>query len=265
MNLDRDISRIREVPKLEIQPPTFERLLHDLKPQLDKLPHEQQLPALPPDQLALESVQEWVRHSGMLVTDTCPPTVAIAGEFLDRGLLREGRVGQHGKFRVSAFLYKFADGSLRTVVIYPRDGIDVRELGKAIFWGQVADVPENVAQSMIHDLKVFFEICTFKLSGIIDLPALERFKNEYEEKAQDKQKDTERWTKATIDRLEASKLKLETITATLEKQCEYHRTRYLAEQHRAEGWKLAGLFGLAIGVPPYAVTLLQKLSSMGVF
>ncbi len=241
-----------EMPKGPQKPKagrSFDDLLKELKPQLDKLPPEQKIPALPPDKLALESVQEFVTANGMVVPDSCPPTIAVAGEFLDRSQLREGRVGMLDKIRVVSFLYRYADKSLRAVVIFPREGVDARSLGKAIFWGQVADVPETVAQSRIMEVKDFFAINSFDLSKIIDVPALERFKSDCQKTADAEVKTAQERSLSAqkrISTLEAEKEELELQNKKLALKNEEARKAEIDHHNRAEAWKLSAVVASAV-------------------
>jgi hypothetical protein len=108
-----------------------------------------------------------------------PQRIAIAGEFMDFASLREGRVGMYRNLRVVSFLRRYSGQPMKAIVVIPQDGIDARMLGLAIFFGQVADVPDSVAQTEIVSVTEFFNISTFDLSKVLDVSSLERFKADY--------------------------------------------------------------------------------------
>jgi len=223
-------------------PRTFEEVLRELQPQLQKLPPEQKIPALPPDPMVLESVEEFVRKNGMRVPDSCPSSIALAGEFLDRAGLREGRVGLHGNLRVLCFLYMFSDKLMRAVVIFPRDGLDVRLLGMAICWGLVADVPESVAQSKICDTRAFFSINAFNLSNIVDVPALEHYQADFRKLVAGEQLALEHRAAS----LEHERADLAGRCKQFGEDLEAQRQSAVAQHNRAEVWKFALVVTLAL-------------------
>ena len=232
---------------------TFDDILKDLQPQLDKLPPDQQIPLLPPDQMVLDSVQEFVRDNGMVVPDSCPPTIAVAGEFLDRTSIREGRVGLLRNLRVISFLRRYPDKSLRAVVIFPCKGVDARTLGMSIFWGQVADVPLSVAKSEICSLSDFFAINSFHLTDVIDVSSLELYKLDYAREL-DKQL-------AVADRrlrdAEKKGTLLESLLSESEAEKESYRHKSNDFQNRSEWWKFIA-FGL-LALSPIAFIALRAL------
>ena len=221
---------------------SFEDLLKDLQPQLNKLPPEQKLPPLPPDKMILESVQDFVTENGMIVPESCPTTIAIAGEFLDRCQLREGRVGLFRNVRVVSFLHRYSDKTLRAVVVFPRKGVDARKLGLSIFWGLTADVPESVALSEICSLDTFFQINSFNLAGVVDLSALDLYKMEYHQSVD-----------AELVALNRRALRAESMVPGLEsrlKNCEEemaaHRSESLRHQERADWWRFYVFFAVCL-------------------
>lgn len=231
---------------------SFDELLKDIRPSLDKLPVGQAIPPVPPDHLALKAIQEFVQRSGMVSVDTCPPSIALAGEFLDRSLLREGRVGLYQNVRVLSFLVRYTDKRLRAVVLSPRDGVDARLLGMAIFWGVVADVPETVAQSQILETYTFFEINSFDLSKVIDVPALNRFKLQYRQEMEENAKASRRSAEVSIAALEAERVQLLEKCNSMDNELHARRNEEIAQHNRAEHWKFltacAGFLGFVIAL-----------------
>jgi len=248
MNMNPDGPEMPKIPPKPKAGRSFEDLLNELKPKLEKLPADQKIPALPPDAMVLESVQEFVRASGMVVTESCPPTIAVAGEFLDRTQLKEGRVGFHKNCRVVSFLYRYGDKSLRAVVIYPRHGVDARKLGMSIFWGQTADVPESVAQSKILSVQDFFDVNAFDLSKILDVPALEHFKSDY-------RKTVDGEMRAAVSSMQAeraARLIAEKRAEAAELQSAEIQAALLQENEGANRWQLIALAAIAL-IPVMAV------------
>ena len=223
---------------------SFDDLLKELKPQLEKLPDDQQIPASPPDAMILAAVEDFVRESGMTVPASCPSSIALAGEFLGRGQLREGRVGLHGNFRVVSFLYRFADKSLRAVVIYPRDGIDARLLGMAIMWGLVADVPETVAQSKILDVRDFFQINAFDLSKLINMTALEQYESDCRNRIENQSRESSRLAQDRIAGLETSLRGYEDRARAAEQDKIALGADAVRDHNRAETWRLIAAVAL---------------------
>lgn len=223
---------------------SFDDLLKELKPKLDKLPDDQRIPVLPPDQMVLDSVEDFVRSKGMVVPESCPSGVALAGEFLDNGQLREGRVGLHGNFRAVSFLYRYSDKIMRSVVIIPRDDIDARLLGMAIMWGLVANVPEEIAQSKVLGVKEFFEINTFDLSKLIDTSALEQYETDCRIRIESQSRESSRLTQERIARLESVIRGYEERERVAEQERVSSSAEAVRDHNRAETWKLIAVVAL---------------------
>lgn len=218
---------------------SFEDILKEIQPQLNTTPPAQQIPALPPDEMTLASVEEFVRESGMSVPESCPSRIALAGEFLDRCQLREGRVGLHGNFRVVSFLIQYSDKTLRSVVIFPRDGIDARLLGMAIVWGLVADVPEAVAQSKVLGVRDFFAINAFDLSKLIDTTALEHYESDCRVQIENQYRESSRLAQDRIAGLEAALRGCEDRARAAEQDKIALGAEAVRDHNRAENWRLS--------------------------
>lgn len=177
-----------------------------MKPNIRILPAEQELPASVPDDGLLTEVRNFVVSHGMAVPPHEPQRIAIAGEFMDYASLREGRVGMHRNLRVVSFLRRYSGQPMKAIVVIPREGIDARMLGLAIFLGQVADVPESVAQTEIVSVTEFFNISTFDLSKVLDVPSLERFKADYK-------KSVDAELRAAVQRYKTAEAKLAKLAA----------------------------------------------------
>jgi hypothetical protein len=223
---------------------SFEDLLKDLKPQMDKLPPDQKIPAFPPDPMVLDAVKDFVRASGMVVPDSCPSSIALAGELLERSQLREGRVGLHCHFRVVSFLCRYSDKSLRAVVIIPHDDIDARLLGMAIMWGLVADVPDKVAQSKVLGVKDFFEINTFDLSKVVNTTALEQYESDCRIQLENQSRESLRSAQDRIAGLEAALRGYEDRARIAEQDKIALGADAVHDHNRAETWRLIAAVAL---------------------
>lgn len=223
---------------------SFDDLLKELKPKLEKLPDDQQIPAFPPDPMILAAVEDFVRASGMVVASSCPSSIALAGEFLAHNQLREGRVGLHGNFRVVSFLYRYSDKLLRSVVIIPRDGIDARLLGMAIIWGLVADVPETVAQSKVLDVKDFFQINAFDLSKLINTTALEQYESDCRLRIESQSRESFRSAQDRIAGLETALRVFEDRARAAEQDKIALGADAVRDHNRAETWRLIAAVAL---------------------
>lgn len=249
-----DLPQRPKGPQKPKPPRTFEEVLKELRPDIEKLPAEK-IPPQPPDPMVLESVEEFVASHGMTVPDSCPSTIAVAGEFLDRSGLREGRVDLHGNVRVLSFLYRFSDKLLRAVVLYPRDGVDARFLGMAICWGLVANVPPSIAQSRILEVKDFFAINAFDMTKIVDVTALERFKADHSKQVAGDWQTFKRQTEGRTTDLERERAGLAATCQKLGEELNTQRRRAVAQHNRAEAWKVAALS--AVCLIPIALIILR--------
>jgi hypothetical protein len=223
---------------------SFDDMLKEFKPQMDKLPPDQQIPAFPPDPMVLASVEDFVRSSGMVVPSSCPSSVALAGELLAHSQLREGRVGLHGHFRVVCFLYCYSDKSLRSVVIIPRDGVDARMLGMAIIWGLVADVPESVAQSKLLGVRDFFEINAFDLTKLINTTALEQYESDCRIRIENQSRESSRLAQERIAGLETVLRSYEDRARAVEQEKIALGAEAVRDHNRAETWRLIAAVAL---------------------
>ncbi len=238
------------IPKNSISPKTpkksFEEVLASLKPTLEKLPPEQIIPPLPPDKMALQEVDAFVTQSGMVVPDNCPHAICLGGEFIDRTLLREGRVGAMNGTCVLSFLYKYAGKSLQAIVLHPRGEINLRYLGQAIWWGRTADVPEDLVQTQTISVSDFFSINCLDLSKLVNMTHLERLHLDYQKKLDGELKTALQWAKDWSSRVET----LEKAHHLVLEEKEEQRGECVTEFNRAEKWKMASgyLFVITITI-----------------
>ena len=140
------------------------------------------------------------------------------------------------------------DKVLRSIVVYPRDGIDARMLGMAVVWGLVADVSESVAQSQICEVKTFFDINAFDLTKVIEAPALERFKIDYRERVAGEWQALQRRAETRVADLERERDELAGVARQLGEDLQAQQREAVAEHNRAEAWRLAAGAALVLGV-----------------
>jgi len=222
----------------------FEEEMSRLKTQLAKLPPEQKLPDLPLQEEALEEVTDYIKDLGLKVPSMPPTVVGIGGEFVDPAKLKEGRAGMHREQHVVAFLYRYPDKILRTLVVYPSDGIDIRTLALAIITGRVADVPDTFVQTEVVSSQEFFRICAYDVSKLIDLGALElfqqAFKRQIHQEMDTKQQELGRLTRSVAKLMEDREHLVSELAIVKESE-----TRYYNSSHR---WRLVSAILVALTV-----------------
>ncbi len=235
---------------------SFEQLLKDLKPQLSQIPEEMRVPALPPTEAAASDVKEYVRKKmGLPVAETVPNWMLVGNESLERSKIREGRIGEIKGTRAFAFLYPYGK-AIKTVCIYPKDGICPRMIAKAVIWGQVDEIPSSIAHSELMDVSQFFVMKCFNLNQLTDLPLLEKAMADYTQKCEEEKLQL-RSRLAYAERVLAIPAPKIEMQPSIE--LEQLKAEAIREQNRAEEWKLVALLVGAvalIGLIPTAGLLL---------
>ena len=220
--------------------PGFDTLYKSLDKQLDKIPSDQVIPMLPGSDEEAEEIKSFVRDILKLqICDVPPAKVFVGGLILERSDFKAGRIGILNKLPVFAFLYRMENG-LRTVCVYPRDGINVRMIAKAIMCGYVSDLPEHVAISDILLRDKFFECCDLDFAKLADAPALGLPQRAF----WDRHRQIEKRDEAALaaKSRECERL-VERVTA-LEAENKKLNEASVQESNRAEEWKLgAGVSG----------------------
>lgn len=179
-----DPEKGHEKPK---QPPKISReqnmadAIEKLKPELAKLPENQQIPMVPPGAESLAEVQEFITDALNLPITSCPSSTVVVGKkFLERRLIRQGQGGVRNHTGVFAFLYRHQyEKGLSAIAVYPTRGDDPMMVGKTLFWGQVAELPPSLVLTEDITVQEYIALAKFDLSQVIDLPALELFKREF--------------------------------------------------------------------------------------
>jgi len=157
---------------------TFEALMRSHAKQIENLPPEMRIPAMPPSEGEAEEVKKYVREKMGLKMSECPSSkIFLATEILDRSNILEGRFGEWRGLVAFLFLYRFGK-TLKTIFVSPVDGLDVRLIAKAIIWGYIADLPPQYAQSEICSSDRFFDVKTFDAKKIYSNQLLEKYKEE---------------------------------------------------------------------------------------
>ncbi|MDD5198989.1 MAG: hypothetical protein PHC88_04240 [Terrimicrobiaceae bacterium] len=245
----------QEPPKMEPEERSFEALLKKLKPQLDKVPDEMRIPPLPPNEDASDAVTQYIRDKmGLTPATDVPNWVFIGNESLERSKIREGRIGATGKgSRVFAFLYPYDGKRFRTVLVYPKDGIDPRMIAKAILWGLVGEIPARHAQSEIRDVECFFALQCLDRSRLYDAPELERAKAAFREAVSQELSSVQ----ANLSRTERELVGTRTAVAQAIEREGDSKVDAERQHNRAEFWKIVAL--AAIALLPLAAALARWL------
>jgi len=221
---------------------TYEQLIKQLQPELEKHPEGQKIPPIPLDAEILGVVTEYVESIGLTVASSCPSKIAIGGIFFDHSGLKEGRVGMYNNLRTVSFLYFWADKTLRTIVITPRDGIDARLLGMAIMWGLLANVPDSIVAAKPGTTADFFAINSYDLSTLIDIPAIELFKKGYRQECDKELQQAEL-------NLRRCKQETETLRINLEKladKIQGHPLELEKAHDRTFWWQLTAMIAITL-------------------
>lgn len=224
---------------------TFEQLIKDLKPQLSQIPEDMRVPALPPTEAAAADVKEYVRKKmGLPVAETVPNWMLIGNESIERSKIREGRIGEIKGTRAFAFLYPYGK-AIKTVCIYPKDGICPRMIAKAVMWGQVDEIPSSTAHSELMDVSQFFVMKCFNLKQLMDLPLLEKAMTDYRQKYEEENQSL-RSRLAYAERLLAAPAPTVEIQPPID--LEQLKAEAIREQNRAEHWKLFGIIAAGTAI-----------------
>jgi len=230
-------------PKRPDSKPTFEELIQQLEPQLDKVPEEMRIPPIPPNEDAAEEVQKYVRETmGLPVAADVPNWILIGNESVERSKMREGRIGDSKGSYVFAFLYPYEPKKFHTVIVHPKDGIDPRMIAKAVLWGLVGEIPATLAQSEIRNVEAFFLLRCLNTSQLLDAPALEMAKAEY-------RKEIDEEIALIRNRLAQSESQILVGNKSLAAATEREATAKADadwQHNRAENWRMATFAAIAL-------------------
>lgn len=154
MNIDSPVPQPENVSKDPDR--VFETLYRSLRTNIARIPPENQIPPAPHSGDDEAEVKSFVQTTlGLPVVDVPAERVFLGGEILNRSNFREARIGIWEGLPVFVLLYRM-EKNLRTVVVWPRDGINVRLLAKAIVWGYATDFPSTIGESDIASTDRFF-------------------------------------------------------------------------------------------------------------
>ena len=233
---------------------TLEDLLKEVKHRLDALPQELRIAHRPPTEEASEEVKQYLETELKLPrVKSIANWIFAAHEILERPKIYEGRVGKLNGLNIVALLYPFGK-RLKTVCIYPTDGVDPFMVAKAIYWGLVEELPLRIASSDIGKMDVFFELKTLELETLLDPHVLRRFQDSFKESVRAdfaNEKSAREYAQVRLGRCEnelnLANARVEELNASLNKADE-----------RASHWQLAAIPGLTLlisGFLLYAVKL----------
>ena len=228
----------------EKPPMSFQTLVDQLRPQLEKIPEGNKIPLLPPSPEVLEEVQQYVRTALLLpLSESLPPSVQVGQLFLDRSMIRFGRIGLHEKMPVFAFIYQFVPKKLDCVLVYPKDGVEIEMIAKIVFWGQTPSLPLKYVSTDILPAKAFFDLQTFYLCDLADAPALKILEDTVWRNATTQILAAERLQKAAEARAKDLDSRL---SAETEQRVEAEESLD-SESHRARFWKHLALSVIVVG------------------
>ena len=161
------------------QEKTFEALMRTHAKQLEAIPDEMRIPAIPASDTEAEETKDYIqKRLGLPITEIPSSKIFLANEILERECIMEGRIGEYEGIVAFLFLYRFGK-AIKTIYIVPSDGLDARMIAKAILWGYLSDLPPKYAQSDIVGSDRFYAVKTFDLGKLANKQALEKFKDEY--------------------------------------------------------------------------------------
>jgi hypothetical protein len=151
----------------------FAALYDSLRADIERTPHDNQIPPAPLSADDEAEVKEFVEAAlGLRVADVPSERIFLGGEILCRSNFREGRIGIWEGLPVFVLLYRM-ERVLRTVVVWPRDGINVRLLAKAIVWGYAADFPPSIGETDFAHMDRFFRCRKLDFSRLSAAPIAE--------------------------------------------------------------------------------------------
>lgn len=213
---------------------SFEKLLKNIQPKLDRISEDARIAPLPPSEEVFESVKSYIAGTGLPVNGNPATVVSVAGEYVERAKLGVGRVGKLRGLHVFAFLYP--EKKRFTVYgIFPRDGFDARRLGQAVYWGIVSDIPTHWAQSKPLSMDEFWTINAFDDTQLVDAPALQNLKAEMA-----KQRDAQIREGLAMMRMELAELKNRPVVPReLESDSSELKAANIQLHNSREDWKLA--------------------------
>jgi hypothetical protein len=219
---------------------SFEELLKAIGQKVDATPEEMRIAPLPPSERVYEETKEAISKTGLVVGGTPATVVSISGEFVERAKLGIGRAGIHKKLPVFAFLYPNKK-RFDVFGIFPRDGVHPRQLGQAIYWSIVSDIPPHIAQSRPLTMDDFWKIDAFDTRQLVETPVLNSIKRELEE-----ERDREIALRVSSAEAEVQKIRQTNPESREEiqqirRRCERHAANAVQNHNRAEKWKLIAL------------------------
>ena len=147
--------------------------------QIENIPPEMRIAQLPPSDAEAEETKTYIREKlGLPISETPVSKIFLANEIIERSCILEGRIGEWEGLVAFVLLYRFSK-QLKTIYVVPVDGVDAREIAKAILWGYLSDLPHRFASSDIVSSDRFFQMKTFDLARLGNMQVLEQYKESY--------------------------------------------------------------------------------------
>lgn len=235
----------------------FQDLYDSLRADIDRIPLENQIPPAPLSVDDEEAVKEFVETTlGLRVADVPSERVFLGEEILYRSNFREGRIGIWDGLPVFALLYRM-EKVLRTVVVWPRDGINVRMLAKAIVWGYVNDFPTKIGETDFADSHRFFKCRKLDLSRLSAAPVAEAERlellREHDEIISNLRADKQR----LADAASYEEKRLQKRVDELSNEAATIRASVVSEANRAEFWRLVA--ACSVVAVPLGVWLMRSI------
>lgn len=235
----------------------FETLYNSLRADIERIPPDNQIPPTPLSMDDEEAVKEFVEVTlGLRVADVPSERVFLGGEILSRSNFREGRIGNWEGLPVFVLLYRM-EKVLRTIVVWPRDGIDVRLLAKAVVWGYATDFPATIGETDFADMNRFFNCRKLDLTQLSAAPVAEAERlellREHDNIISNLRSDRQR----LADTASYEEKRLQKRIDELTEEAATVRASVVSEANRAEFWRF--LAASSVILVPLGVWLLRFL------
>ncbi len=255
MNIDLPTSKPNNSPNDPDK--AFETLYKSLRGDIERTPFDNQIPLSPISADDAAEVKEFVQNTlGLRVADVPSEKVFLGGEILSRSNFREGRIGIWEGLPVFVLLYRM-EKVLRTIVVWPRDGIDVRLLAKAVVWGYATDFPSSIGETDFADMNRFFKCRKLDLARLSAAPVAEAERlellREHDDIISNLRSDRQRIADAASYEEKRSQKRIAELT---EEAATIHAS-VVSEANRAEFWRF--LAACSVIFVPLCVWLLRWL------
>lgn len=255
MNIDPPTPQPRDGPKDPDK--AFETLYNSLRADIERIPHDNQIPPAPLTADDEAEVKDFVQNTlGLCVADVPAERVFLGGEILCRSNFREARIGIWEGLPIFALLYRM-EKSLRTVVVWPRDGINVRLLAKAVVWGFATDFPPSIGETDIADMNRFFRCRKLDFSRLSAAPVADAERLELLRESDGVISGLRADRQRLADAASHEEKRLQRRVDELSEEAATIRASVISEANRAEFWRL--LTACSVIFVPLCVWLMRWL------